>query len=135
MMSVRRVRGTEIGRRRNLHRAREVWHSIYRLLVKTNRKKRLGELPSGRNVCLKCLRNEMKIFFSDVTINKIDCDSDENQLKDSSSKLSHKDSVNIKREIIGILKPPNLKKELKSFPSLPECFLHDLGLLDSLVLR
>lgn len=77
----------------------------------------------------------MKIFFSDVTINKIDCDSDENQLKDSSSKLSHKDSVNIKREIIGILKPPNLKKELKSFPSLPECFLHDLGLLDSLVLR
>ena len=74
-------------------------------------------------------------YFSDVTINKIDCDSGENQMKDISSKLSHKDSRDIKREIIGILKPPNLKKELKSFPSLPECFLHDLGLLDSLVLR
>ena len=59
-------------------------------------------------------------------------------MKDSSSKSSQKDkkdSINIKREIIGILKPPNLKKELKSFPSLPECFLHDLGLLDSLALR
>ena len=52
-----------------------------------------------------------------------------------SQKDIQKDSVSIKREIIGILKPPNLKKDLKSFPSLPECFLHDLGLLDSLALR
>ena len=50
-------------------------------------------------------------------------------------KATHKDSTSIKKEIIGILKPPNLKKELKSFPSLPECFLHDLGLLDTLALR
>ena len=48
---------------------------------------------------------------------------------------AHKDSTSIKKEIIGILKPPTLKKELKSFPSLPECFLHDLGLLDNLALR
>lgn len=41
-----------------------------------------------------------------------------------------KDSTAIKREIVGILKPPNPKKELKSFPSLPECFLHDLGLIE-----
>ena len=37
-----------------------------------------------------------------------------------------------RKEIIGILKPPNPRKELKSFPSLPECFLHDLGLLEKL---
>jgi len=40
----------------------------------------------------------------------------------------------VKKEIIGILKPPNPRKELKSFPSLPECFLHDLGLIENIAL-
>ena len=76
------------------------------------------------------------IFCSDVTINKIDCDKLESQnVEKVPQKATHKDSTSIKKEIIGILKPPNLKKELKSFPSLPECFLHDLGLLDTLALR
>lgn len=76
------------------------------------------------------------IFCSDVTINKIDCDKAESQnVEKVAQKATHKDSTSIKKEIIGILKPPNLKKELKSFPSLPECFLHDLGLLDNLALR
>ena len=75
-------------------------------------------------------------FCSDVTINKIDCDKSESQnVEKVPPKATHKDSTSIKKEIIGILKPPNLKKELKSFPSLPECFLHDLGLLDNLALR
>ena len=76
-------------------------------------------------------------LFSDVTINNIDCDSTEDNLNEKglSVKSNHKDSVSIKKEIIGILKPPNLKKDLKSFPSLPECFLHDLGLLDNFALR
>ena len=76
--------------------------------------------------------------FSDVTINNIDCDNTEDNLVEKSSlsvKSNHKDSVSIKKEIIGILKPPNLKKELKSFPSLPESFLHELGLLDNFALR
>ena len=112
-----------------------MWHSTYQLLVKINKRKKLGELLSGRNGMFGKMSEIKYKYFSDVTINKIDCDSGENQMKDISSKLSHKDSRDIKREIIGILKPPNLKKELKSFPSLPECFLHDLGLLDSLALR
>lgn len=71
-----------------------------------------------------------------MTINKIDCDKSESQnVEKVTQKPTHKDSTSIKKEIIGILKPPNLKKELKSFPSLPECFLHDLGLLDNLALR
>ena len=41
----------------------------------------------------------------------------------------------VKKEIIGILKPPNPRKELKSFPSLPECFLHDLGLIENIALE
>lgn len=41
----------------------------------------------------------------------------------------------VRREIIGILKPPNPRKELKSFPSLPECFLHDLGLIENIALN
>lgn len=76
-----------------------------------------------------------RVTISDVTINKIDCDKAESQnVEKVAQKATHKDSTSIKKEIIGILKPPNLKKELKSFPSLPECFLHDLGLLDNLAL-
>lgn len=79
----------------------------------------------------------IRCYFSDVTINNIDCDNTEDNLNEKglSVKSNHKDSVSIKKEIIGILKPPNLKKDLKSFPSLPECFLHDLGLLDNFALR
>ena len=54
---VRTVRPAGLRTRPNLHRSREVWHSIYPLLVRPNRKKRQDELPSGRNVCLKCLQN------------------------------------------------------------------------------
>jgi len=76
-----------------------------------------------------------RVTISDVTINKMDCDKLESQnVEKIPQKATHKDSTSIKKEIIGILKPPNLKKELKSFPSLPECFLHDLGLLDTLAL-
>ena len=60
---VRTVRGPGLRTRLSLHRSRELSHSIYRRLLKTNRKKRQGELPSGRNVCLKCLKNEIKIFL------------------------------------------------------------------------
>ena len=79
--------------------------------------------------------DKISSLFSDVTINNSNCDNDENQNDKALVKAHHKDSTSIKKEIIGILKPPNLKKELKSFPSLPECFLHDLGLLDNLALR
>jgi len=75
-----------------------------------------------------------RVTISDVTINNSNCDNGENQNDKALVKSHHKDSTSIKKEIIGILKPPNLKKELKSFPSLPECFLHDLGLLDSFAL-
>lgn len=63
-----------------------------------------------------------------------DCDTAHETTDKVDIKSSHKDSTSIKKEIIGILKPPTLKKELKSFPSLPECFLHDLGLLDNFAL-
>jgi len=42
-----------------------------------------------------------------------------------------KENVIAKKEIVGILKPPNVKKECKSFPSLPDSFLRDLGLIDN----
>ena len=79
--------------------------------------------------------DKISSLFSDVTINNPNCDNGENQNDKALVKPHHKDSTSIKKEIIGILKPPNLKKELKSFPSLPECFLHDLGLLDNFALR
>ena len=41
----------------------------------------------------------------------------------------------VKKEIVGILKPPHPRKELKSFPSLPECFLHELGVLETIALE
>ena len=55
----------------------------------------------------------------------------------NSEKLQRKESIgtSVKKEIIGILKPPNPRKELKSFPSLPECFLHDLGLIENIALE
>ena len=95
---------------------------------------------SDHQVSSSCSENNSPfhcVFIcSDVTINKIDCDKSESQnVEKVVQKATHKDSTSIKKEIIGILKPPNLKKELKSFPSLPECFLHDLGLLDNLALR
>ena len=89
-----------------------------------------------RLVSTQCDVIQIITFCSDVTINKIDCDTLESQnVEKAPVKAVHKDSTSIKKEIIGILKPPNLKKELKSFPSLPECFLHDLGLLENLALR
>ena len=70
-----------------------------------------------------------------MTTNNLDHDTADNATDKNSTKASHKDSTSIKKEIIGILKPPTLKRELKSFPSLPECFLHDLGLLENFALR
>ena len=95
-----------------------------------------GDHQVSASCSQKKITISLYIFCSDVTINKIDCDKAESQnVEKVAQKATHKDSTSIKKEIIGILKPPNLKKELKSFPSLPECFLHDLGLLDNLALR
>ena len=65
------------------------------------------------------------------------CDTAETAAKSSSAVVVRKDSAGtaVRREIIGILKPPNPRKELKSFPSLPECFLHDLGLIENIALK
>ena len=41
-----------------------------------------------------------------------------------------KDSTTLKKEIIGILKPSTTEKEKTSFSSLPEYFLHELGLIE-----
>jgi len=79
---------------------------------------------------------EKRVTISKVTINDIDCDSkDSANHSDKNDKSIRKDSTTLKKEIIGILKPPNPKKELKSFPSLPECFLHDLGLIENIALN
>lgn len=80
--------------------------------------------------------SEKRVTISKVTINDRDCDNNDgaNQ-SDKNDRSSRKDSTALKKEIIGILKPPNPKKELKSFPSLPECFLHDLGLIENIALN
>lgn len=80
--------------------------------------------------------SEKRVTISEVTINDRDCDnSDSANQSDKNDRSSRKDSTALKKEIIGILKPPNPKKELKSFPSLPECFLHDLGLIENIALN
>jgi len=45
---------------------------------------------------------------------------------------TRKENFVAKKEIIGILKPPTPGKELRSFPSLPDTFLQDLGLIESM---
>ena len=80
-------------------------------------------------------RSNIKEFKNFSEAPNSDCDTAHETTDKVDIKSSHKDSTSIKKEIIGILKPPTLKKELKSFPSLPECFLHDLGLLDNFALR
>jgi len=80
--------------------------------------------------------SEKRVTISKVTINDRDCDSNDSaNQSDKNDRSSRKDSTALKKEIIGILKPPNPKKELKSFPSLPECFLHDLGLIENIALN
>jgi len=80
--------------------------------------------------------SEKRVTISKVTINDKDCDNNDSaNQSDKNDRSSRKDSTALKKEIIGILKPPNPKKELKSFPSLPECFLHDLGLIENIALN
>ena len=80
--------------------------------------------------------SEKRVTISKVTINDRDCDNkDSANQSDKNDRSGRKDSTALKKEIIGILKPPNPKKELKSFPSLPECFLHDLGLIENIALK
>jgi len=80
--------------------------------------------------------SEKRVTISEVAINKKDCDNSDSAIQiDKSDRSYRKDSTGLKKEIIGILKPPNPKKELKSFPSLPECFLHDLGLIENIALN
>lgn len=80
--------------------------------------------------------SEKRVTISKVTINDKDCDNNDSaNQSDKNDRSSRKDSTALKKEIIGILKPPNPKKELKSFPSLPECFLHDLGLIENIALK
>ena len=80
--------------------------------------------------------SEKRVTISKVTINDRDCDNNDSaNQSDKNDRSSRKDSTALKKEIIGILKPPNPKKELKSFPSLPECFLHDLGLIENIALK
>ena len=121
----------------------QIQRSVAFDLSSTEEKTECGAPAPVRRVTIRLERHVLRkihhfivYFCSDVTINKIDCDKAESQnVEKVAQKATHKDSTSIKKEIIGILKPPNLKKELKSFPSLPECFLHDLGLLDNLALR
>ena len=77
--------------------------------------------------------SENHVTISVITSNDKDCDKSESANQNYRS--CRKDSTGLKKEIIGILKPPNPRKDLKSFPSLPDCFLHDLGLIENLLLK
>ena len=97
-----------------------------------------GSLSGSRKKILPLKTSKfhhLYLCFSDVRIDNSGGDLQQDREEPGAASPAHKDSTSIKKEIIGILKPPTLKKELKSFPSLPECFLHDLGLLDNLALR
>ena len=51
------------------------------------------------------------------------------------NKLKMKGGVTLRKDVIGILKPPNSRKQQKSFPSLPESMLQDLGLVEHITLK
>jgi len=49
--------------------------------------------------------------------------------------IEYSDQKEIKKEIVGILKPSSVRREPRAFPSLKESFLQDLGLQDSMSLN